>query len=138
MDWEKSSPLYELDGCLVVPFDQGTNAVNVGALRRETLDRMANTGLMDVILDMSSLPILDRKTFQMIDEMARMIEAMGGGAVFTGIQPGVATIMVDMNVDTEAISAAYSIKESVLYFRTKQGRSESLPADEESFGGIGY
>lgn len=120
--------LYELDGCLIVPFHEDTNPVNIPVLMGEALKMMERSGLVHVILDLSSVVVIDRKTFRKILELANMIRMMGGGAVFTGIQPGVASALVDLAVDTERVVAVSSIGEGIRLFRDS-GKSAGAEND---------
>ncbi len=114
---ERFSQLYELEGCLIVPFHEDMNAGNIPPLRDSVLNMMAKTGSFRVILDMTSVAVINSRTFQMILEMADMVRMMGGEAVFTGIQPGVASVLVDLAVNTERLKTASSINEGISQFR---------------------
>jgi anti-anti-sigma regulatory factor len=120
MNWEKSTRLYELEGCLVIPFHEDANVKNVSDLSTDALDMMESVGLQNVIMDMSGVSILDRKTFKLISNAAEMIKLMGGDTVFAGIQPGVASVIVDLGMDSEGMSTAFSIKEGVQLFQKKE------------------
>jgi rsbT antagonist protein RsbS len=107
------SGIYEMDGCLIVPIQEDIDSRNANEIGRRILIYLEHHSLKLVLIDLSAVSVLDRKTFQIIMESAGMIRLMGAKTVFAGIQPGVASALVDLDVDIHEMQTALSIREGI-------------------------
>lgn len=107
------SGIYEMDGCLIVPIQEEIDNRKAGELSSRVLGFLEHHALKRVLIDLSTVSVLDRKTFQVIHQTASMISLMGAKTVFVGIQPGVASALVDLDVEIQGMQTAFSIREGI-------------------------
>ena len=107
------SGIYEMDGCLIVPIQEEIDNRKADELSSRVLGFLEQHALKLVLIDLSAVSVLDRKTFQVIHQTASMISLMGAETVFVGIQPGVASALVDLDVEIQGMQTAFSIREGI-------------------------
>lgn len=81
-------------------------------LRRFQQDLLAairNTGVTRVVLDLSSVTIIDAHDFEHLRRTLSMASLMGATCVLAGIQAGVASSLVELGVSTSGLSTALGL-----------------------------
>ena len=89
-----------------------------GELKQESLDKIGanvlqavyDTGVRGVILDFSGVAVFDSEIFAALKRITRMIDVMGVNVVWIGLKPGVASALVDLNVDINNIKIARNLE----------------------------
>lgn len=101
--------------------------------RQDLLDRIHETGVRAVILDVSGLDILDAEEFAALRRIMVMASLMGAESVLVGLQPGVASALIEAGADVDGLSAASNLDDafSLLAFSIPRPDPE-LEAEPES------
>jgi rsbT antagonist protein RsbS len=81
--------------------------------RRALLQQVVRCRSMGVIVDVTSLDVLDSFASRTLREIAQMIRLRGAEMVIVGIQPEVAFAMVQMGVTLEHVATALDLEEGL-------------------------
>jgi rsbT antagonist protein RsbS len=77
--------------------------------REDLLRRIHDTGSLGVILDVSSLEILDSHEFSTLRRIISMCAIMGAQAVLVGMRPGVVSALIEVGADVDGLRAALDL-----------------------------
>ncbi|MBF0226510.1 MAG: STAS domain-containing protein [Desulfobacterales bacterium] len=88
-----------VNNCLLVPVNGAIDDDSVIELRKKILEKVKATCAKGVLIDLASVKVIDAFTFSILVETARMISILGARVIFIGIQAGVASALVDLDVD---------------------------------------
>ena len=80
---------------------------------------MQQTRARGVILDITSLEIINSYMARILNETARMAQLMGGEVVITGMNPMVALTLVEMGRELVSVMTAVTLEHGVEMLRTK-------------------
>ncbi len=84
-------------------------------LRRALVQQTVRCRSLGVILDVTSLDVMDSFAARTLSEVAQMIRLRGAETVIVGIQPEVAFAMVQMGLQLEGVAAALDLEEGLAY-----------------------
>ncbi len=101
-----------VEGCLVVPVVGNMDPEIITRLGREILAQVKATQAKKVIINISAIKILDSYIFSIFRSMATAITMLGATPVFVGIQPGVASSLVDLDMDLGDILTAVTTNDA--------------------------
>ncbi len=130
--------MHVLDGVLVA---QAPDSIEDAALRQfqgGLLRQVHATSARAVIIDVSRVRLLDSISYALLADAGRMANMLGARVVFVGFQPGVVSTLMDLNVDTEALTTALGLDEGLELLRPAlvpgQGEKpdDALTADAEA------
>jgi rsbT antagonist protein RsbS len=111
------STMHIVDQCLVVPVRDNIDEDYMMKLQDDIAANVKNNDAREVIIDVSSMRILDIPVFNLLKKTAHMISVMGSRVVFVGFQPGVASSLVDLDVDFGNIQTVVTMNDGFNYFR---------------------
>jgi anti-anti-sigma regulatory factor len=102
-----------MDRCYIVTIQ--------GELQHETLDRICanimqtvyDTEVKGAILDLHGVTVFDTEIFAALKKITKMIAVMGVNVVWTGLRPGVASALVDFDVDVHDITVAMNLEQGL-------------------------
>lgn len=118
-------------GCLVVPLTAELYEETIPVIQGAVLERVNSTGIKSVILDVSAIDIIDALAAQGIADTARMVSMLGAVTAIVGIQPGVATSLVDLDCDFQGIHTVLTLDEAFRLLEPELKQEESLEDIEE-------
>ena len=137
-DWREPAGrgMHVVDGVLIAPAPNDFDDRAFVALKKEILAKVHGESLRAIVIDVSSVLMLDSATFAMLANTARMLGLLGARVVFVGFQPGVVSTLVDLDVDTSGLTTATCL-EDALDILNLPPRLEDGPeaADEPSESG---
>ncbi len=84
-------------------------------LRRSLVEQVVRYRSRGVIVDVTSLDVLDSFASRTLREIALMIRLRGADTVIVGIQPEVAFAMVQLGLTLEGVSTALDFEEGLAY-----------------------
>jgi len=98
-------------GCLVITLQGELYDGALVRIRRDIMEKIQATKVRAMILDLSTVRVLDSLAFSFLADTARMTSLMGVANVFVGLQPGVVSSLVDLEVDINGIRAALTMED---------------------------
>lgn len=88
-------------------------------LRRALLQQAVRSRSRGVIVDVTSLDVLDSFASRTLREIAQMVRLRGAEMVIVGIQPEVAFAMVQMGIRLENVATALDLEEGLTLLNQK-------------------
>lgn len=96
-----SIPILKLHQVLISPLRGDLTDSDWEAFRREILQSVGQHGSLGVVLDVSTVEVLDSYATRTLQAIAAMLQLRGARTVITGIRPHVAFTMVHLGLDLE-------------------------------------
>lgn len=119
----KRTAIQLVNDCIVIHIEDNADEDYMKQLETDLSRYIRDNRIEDVIIDVSLLMILDKSAFYQLKETAEMIGLLGGRTVFSGFQPGVASALVDLDIDTGDIMTVMTMNDGFEYLRSA-GRSD--------------
>lgn len=113
-----------VDDCLMVPVNDNTGTDILNRLAIEILSKMREEGTGKVIINVSAVKVMDTYGFSILRKAARAVELMGGKAVFVGIQAGVASSLIDLDMNLDHIHTAVTTEDALESLRVPDKQLE--------------
>ncbi len=125
-----------LGGCLVVTLPAELNCTILQRIRAGVLETASRTPARGVVFDASAVCAVDSRTFGHLAETAEMVDLLGFEAVLVGLQPGVVSTIVDLDIDTQRIRVFRGIDDAIGDFsRRGLGQPPAPEPAEDSASG---
>jgi len=80
------------------------------ALQEDLTERIASTRAHGVLIDISSLEIVDSFIGRMIGNIAGMSKVLGADTVVVGMQPSVAITLVELGLSRKGVRTAVNVE----------------------------
>lgn len=109
MDTENAMSI--LRNCLVVTLQAELYDQTLWRLRTDILQKIQATKVRGMILDLSTVRVLDSFAFNFLANTARMASLLGAASVFVGLQPGVVSSLVDLEVEIDDVRTALTLED---------------------------
>jgi rsbT antagonist protein RsbS len=96
-------------------------------LQDDLTNRIAETGAKGVLIDISSLEIVDSFIGRMLGNIASMSRVLDAHTVVVGMQPAVAITLVELGMSLEGVRTALNVDAGMELLRNSvNGQKESL------------
>ena len=82
-------------------------------LQEDLTDRIAATRARGVLIDISSLEMVDSFIGRMLGNIAGMSKVLGAATVVTGMQPSVAITLVELGLPLEGVHTALNVEKGM-------------------------
>ena len=99
-------------GCLVVPIQVELQDHTVLRIQADILKSVEAAEAKGVIIDLTAVRVLDTFAFEALADTARTASLLGATTVLAGLQPGVASALVDLDVEVEGIRTARTLEDA--------------------------
>jgi rsbT antagonist protein RsbS len=98
------------------------------ALQEDLTDRISATSARGVLIDISSLEIVDSFIGRMISNIAGMARVMDADTVVVGMRPAVAITLVELGLAMPGVQTALSVEKGMDLLRTSATTRRLRPA----------
>jgi rsbT antagonist protein RsbS len=98
--------------CLVVTIQSELHDDILMRIRTDILEKIQATMIRGLILDFCAVHALDTFAFKSLTDTAKMASLLGVSAVFVGLQPGVVSALVDLEVEIADVRAALTMEDA--------------------------
>ena len=98
--------------CLVVTIQSEIHDDILMRIRTDILEKIQATMIRGLILDFCAVHALDTFAFKSLTDTAKMASLLGVSAVFVGLQPGVVSALVDLEVEIADVRAALTMEDA--------------------------
>ncbi len=120
-------PILKIGAFLLVSIQVDLNDSMAIALQEDLTKKLADTRSHGVVIDISSLQIVDSFIGRMLNNIAGMSSLLGAETVVAGMQPSVAITLVELGLSLKGVRTALTLERGI----------EMLQAAELESGGDG-
>jgi len=106
------SAIHAVNNCLIVPAGGNLDEDGLNKISEEILERLIEEKVRAVLINVSAITILGSYGLTILKNSARSISMMGAIPVFVGFQPGVASVLVDLDIDFSDILTAVTTEDA--------------------------
>jgi rsbT antagonist protein RsbS len=111
-------PILKQGETLIASIQSALTDADLVALRDALVAKVGAMRIRGVIVDVTSLDVLDSFASRTLRDLANMIGLRGARTVIVGIQPEVAFAMVQLGLTLEDIPTALDLEEWLLFLST--------------------
>lgn len=133
-------PIIEIEGLLVVPVQETLHDRLALDLQRRLGEEIAARNPRGVIIDVSTVEVLDSFIARVLDQIGQQCLLMGLHTVVVGMQPAVAMTLVEMGMDLSFVQTAlnmdYAMKILKALARDDSEEDEGDGDDAETSGEV--
>ena len=108
-------PILKQGPYLIATIQSALTDVDLLQLRDALVGQVGRFRSRGVIVDVTSLDVLDSFASRTIRDLAHMIRLRGAETVIVGIQPEVAFTMVQLGLTLEGVATALDLEEGLLF-----------------------
>jgi rsbT antagonist protein RsbS len=116
-------PILRLGDFLVVTIQVDMHDRLVTALQDDLTTRISDTGARAVLIDISSLDMVDSFIGRMIGNIAAMSRILDAETVVVGMQPAVAITLVELGLSLPGVRTALDVEKGMALLRAALRRS---------------
>ncbi|MBF0119893.1 MAG: STAS domain-containing protein [Desulfobacterales bacterium] len=88
-----------VNDCLIFNLNEDLDDDNVRQIQKEIIEKVKGASTKGVIIDVSAVRVINVFTFSILRDTARMIYMLGAKVVFVGFKAGVASALVDLDIE---------------------------------------
>jgi rsbT antagonist protein RsbS len=129
-------PIIEIEGVLVVPVQETLHDRLALDLQQRLGEEIAARNPRGVIIDVSTVEVLDSFIARVLDQIGQQCLLMGLSTVVVGMQPAVAMTLVEMGMDLAFVQTALNMDYAMEYFKAlaRDEEEEDSEGVSEGFG----
>ena len=115
-------PILKQGDYLIALIQSALTDADLLRLRDDVADRVGTFRSRGVIVDVTSLDVIDSFATRTLSTIAHMLKLRGAETVIVGIQPDVAFTMVQLGLTLEGVGTVLDLEEGLAYLdrRTKE------------------
>lgn len=124
--------MHVVDRCLIVSVNREPGDDELRALRRKILAQLKAEPVKGTLIDVSQVRVLDSVLYGVLIETAQMIRLLGCKTIFVGFQAGVASALVDLDVDIDSIQTALTMEDGLELLKNPEQARDEIDDDEQT------
>ena len=114
-------PILKLGDALLVTVQVDMHDRLAAALEEDLTGRIAATGAKGVLIDISSLEIVDSFIGRMLDTIAAVSRVLDADTVVVGMRPAVAITLVELGLELRGVRTALNVERGMALIQRRQG-----------------
>ena len=122
-------PILRMGDLLLVTIQVDMHDRLASALQDDLTAQIAEVSAKGVLIDISSLDIVDSFIGRMLANTSAMARVLGAEAVVVGMQPAVAITLVELGVNLSGVHTALDVEKGVEMLRNRIGFPERDDTD---------
>jgi rsbT antagonist protein RsbS len=123
-------PILKMGEILLVTIQVDMHDRIAAALEEDLTARIAQTGARGVLIDISSLEIVDSFIGRMLDNIAGVSRMLDAETVVCGMRPAVAITLVELGLSLSGVKTALNVERGMDLIRKR------LDSDGEAYAGL--
>ncbi|HET6345384.1 MAG TPA: STAS domain-containing protein [Myxococcota bacterium] len=124
-------PILRMGDCLIVTIQVDMHDALASALQDDLTQRIVETGARGVLIDISSLSLVDSYIGRTLGNIALMSRVLDAETVLVGMQPAVAITLVELGMTLPAVRTALTVEKGMTVLQ-KLNSSTPGRADDHS------
>ncbi|MEC5322642.1 MULTISPECIES: STAS domain-containing protein [unclassified Aurantimonas] len=108
-----TTPIVTITGCVVVAIRDDLDDQGVVTLQDQLVEEVARHKARGVVIDISSLEIVDTFAGRMLGAMAQMARMMNARTIVVGMRPAVAMTLVELGMTLEGVETALNADRAI-------------------------
>jgi rsbT antagonist protein RsbS len=125
-------PILKMGDCLLVTIQVDMHDRLAMALQEDLTARISATSAKGVLIDISSLEVVDSFIGRMFANIAAMARVLDAVTVVVGMQPAVAITLVELGLSLPGVRTALNVERGMALLRTAVNQPEGGNARGES------
>jgi rsbT antagonist protein RsbS len=106
-------PILKLGQYLLVTIQWELDDQTAIQFQEDILNKIHQTGAKGIVIDLTSVDIIDSFIAKVIGDVVSMSNLMGAKVVLTGIQPAVAITLVDLGIHLNDVPTALDLEKGL-------------------------
>ena len=126
-------PILKIGKCLIAPIQVDMDDSTAIALQEELTQQIVKHRARGVLIDISSLDVVDSFIGRMLANTAAMARVLDAQTVVVGMQPSVAITLVELGLSLKGVRSALNVEKGMELLREAEDEPSAEPvnADEE-------
>jgi rsbT antagonist protein RsbS len=118
-------PILKMGEFLMVTIQVDMHDQLAMTLQEDLTDRIVRTGAKGVMIDISSLEIVDSFIGRMFGNIAAMSRVLDAETVVVGMQPSVAITLVELGLSLKGVKTALNVERGMVLLRAAINHDQS-------------
>lgn len=114
-------PILKLRNYLLISIQTEIDDQTAIKFQEDLLDKIYTSGAIGVVIDLTSVEIIDSFIAKVLGDVVSMSELMGAKVVLTGIQPPVAITLIDLGIQLHKVSTALDLEQGLIKLHQELG-----------------
>ena len=106
-------PIVTISGCVIVAIRDDLDDQDIVALQDQLVEEVSRKAAHGVIIDISSLEIVDTFAGRMLGAMAQMARMMNARTIVVGMRPAVAMTLVELGMTLDGVETALTADRAI-------------------------
>lgn len=107
-------PILKLHNYLLISIQVDLDDQTAIQFQEDLLNEIHKTGATGVVIDLTSIEIIDSFIAKVLEDVVSMSGLMGAKVVLTGIQPAVAMTLIDLGVHLSSVPTALDLEQGLV------------------------
>jgi rsbT antagonist protein RsbS len=107
-------PILKLHNYLLISIQTEIDDQTAIQFQEDLLDKIHKNGSTGVVIDLTSVDIIDSFIAKVLGDVVTMSDLMGAKVVLTGIQPAVAVTLLDLGIHLKNVSTALNLEQGLI------------------------
>ncbi|MFD1851839.1 STAS domain-containing protein [Oceanobacillus bengalensis] len=114
-------PILKLHNYLLISIQTEIDDQTAIEFQEDLLDKIHKTGASGVVIDLTSVDIIDSFIAKVLGDVVAMSDLMGAKVVLTGIQPAVAMTLIELGIHLQNILTALDLEQGLIKLHQELG-----------------
>ncbi|MBU6082006.1 STAS domain-containing protein [Allobacillus halotolerans] len=110
-------PILKLHEYLLISVQVDLDDQTAMQFQEDLLSKIHESGATGVVLDLTSVDIIDSFIAKVLGDVVSMADLMGAKVVFTGIQPAVSMTLIDIGIHLQDVPTALDLEQGLIKLR---------------------
>lgn len=106
-------PILKLKDYLLTTIQVELDDQTAVEFQEDLLTKIHETGAKGVVIDLTSVEIIDSYIAKILGDVVKMAELLGSQVVLTGIRPAVAITLIDLGINLKGVLTALDLEQGL-------------------------